>query len=206
MKYVTVPGSTRELPLNYGSYHQLYYIDDRLVAVGVLDLLPKCITSVYLFYDPDYSFLNLGIYSALNEIALVRKLQQKLPKLIYYYMGFYIHSCPKMIYKAQFQPADLLCSETFRWCAIDSCTAKLAGAKYARFCDDRAAVDKEGGDNSDPRNVKLIHANTGYTYEQFVRKHKPSDEILEAIAKFASLAGGQVVKRVWFYVHDPMKL
>ena len=31
-----------------GSYHQCYRLDGRLVAIGVLDLLPDCVSSVYL--------------------------------------------------------------------------------------------------------------------------------------------------------------
>ena len=33
-----------------GSYHQCYRLDGRLVAVGVLDLLPGCVSSVYLMW------------------------------------------------------------------------------------------------------------------------------------------------------------
>jgi arginyl-tRNA--protein-N-Asp/Glu arginylyltransferase len=32
----------------------------RLVAVGVIDILPSGLSSVYLFYDPDEKQLNLG--------------------------------------------------------------------------------------------------------------------------------------------------
>ena len=31
-----------------GSYHQCYRIDGRLVAFGVLDLMPHCVSSVYV--------------------------------------------------------------------------------------------------------------------------------------------------------------
>lgn len=31
-----------------GSYHQCYRLDGKLVALGVLDLLPHCVSSVYL--------------------------------------------------------------------------------------------------------------------------------------------------------------
>lgn len=31
-----------------GSYHQCYRLDGKLVAMGVLDLLPHCVSSVYL--------------------------------------------------------------------------------------------------------------------------------------------------------------
>ena len=43
----------------YGSYHQLYRLNGKLVAVGVVDILPKCLSSVYCFYDPDYRHLSL---------------------------------------------------------------------------------------------------------------------------------------------------
>ncbi|NP_001389577.1 arginyl-tRNA--protein transferase 1 isoform 12 [Mus musculus] len=83
----------------YGSFHQQYWLDGKIIAVGVLDILPYCVSSVYLYYDPDYSFLSLGVYSALREIAFTRQLHEKTSQLSYYYMGFYIHSCPKMRYK-----------------------------------------------------------------------------------------------------------
>ena len=87
--------------IEYGSYHQQYRIDNKLIAVGVIDILPSCVSSVYFYYDPDYSFLSLGIYSALKEIEWVKNISLKLPNLHYYYMGFYIHSCVKMRYKGQ---------------------------------------------------------------------------------------------------------
>ncbi|KAM9062965.1 arginyl-tRNA--protein transferase 1 isoform X4 [Sarcophilus harrisii] len=83
----------------YGSFHQQYWLDGKIIAVGVIDVLPYCVSSVYLYYDPDYAFLSLGVYSALREIAFTRELHEKTSQLSYYYMGFYIHSCPKMRYK-----------------------------------------------------------------------------------------------------------
>jgi arginine-tRNA-protein transferase len=50
----------------YGSFHQHYRLNGELIAVGVIDILNHCVSSVYLYYDPDYSFLNLGTYSALR--------------------------------------------------------------------------------------------------------------------------------------------
>ena len=55
------------VPNEFGSYHMQYWLDGtRLIAVGVIDILPNCVSSVYLYYDPDYSFLTLGTYSALR--------------------------------------------------------------------------------------------------------------------------------------------
>ena len=52
----------------YGSFHQLYRLNGKLIAVGVIDILDTCVSSVYLFYDPDYSYLNIGTYTALRLI------------------------------------------------------------------------------------------------------------------------------------------
>lgn len=52
--------------IGYGSFHQQYVLNGKIIGVGVIDILNNCISSVYFFYDPDYQFLNLGTYSALR--------------------------------------------------------------------------------------------------------------------------------------------
>ncbi|KAF4090049.1 hypothetical protein AMELA_G00047480 [Ameiurus melas] len=125
--------------MGYGSFHQQYWLDGRIIAVGVVDILPNCISSVYFYYDPNFSFLSLGSYSALREIAFTRQLQKQSPKLSYYYLGFYIHSCPKMRYKGQYQPSDLLCPETYIWVPIEKCVPRLDASVYARLNEDTRA-------------------------------------------------------------------
>lgn len=66
------------------------------MAVGVVDVLPQCLSSVYLFWDPDLAPLSLGKLSALKEIEWVRAAQRACPSLHYYYLGFYIHNCAKV--------------------------------------------------------------------------------------------------------------
>lgn len=54
-------------------------------------------------------------YYRYREIDLVQQLADKVPALKYYYMGFYIHSCPKMRYKGRLTPSYLLCPEVYTW-------------------------------------------------------------------------------------------
>lgn len=90
--------------LGGGTFHQEYWYLGKLVAFGVLDILPgNCVSSVYLVWDPAYPELELGKVSALREIALTKELQ-----LPYYCLGLYVPSCPKMLYKSTFKPAELL--------------------------------------------------------------------------------------------------
>ena len=119
---VKVGGKTKKL----GSYHQCYRLDGKLVAVGVLDLLPHAVSSVYLFYDPDFAHFDWGKISALREIALAAEGGYK-----YYYMGYYIHSCVKMRYKADYKPSYLLDPETNEWNRFDETyRQKLDKRKY----------------------------------------------------------------------------
>lgn len=55
--------------VGYGSFHQQYWLDGRIVAVGVIDILPNCVSSVYLYYHPEFASLSLGSYSALRSAA-----------------------------------------------------------------------------------------------------------------------------------------
>ena len=85
--------------IGYGSFHHQYRLNGKLIAVGVVDILNTCVSSVYFFYDPDYHFLNLGTYSAMREIELVRRLNRLDKEIKWYYLGFYVHECRKMRYK-----------------------------------------------------------------------------------------------------------
>lgn len=109
----------------FGTYHQLYRIDGALVAVSVVDVLPSGLSSVYLFYDPAHRQLVLGKVSALQDIAFCLE-----RGLAYYYMGFYIHSCAKMRYKAEFSPSELLCPTTLEFYPLASATALISRHKF----------------------------------------------------------------------------
>ncbi|CAH1798188.1 unnamed protein product, partial [Owenia fusiformis] len=92
---------------------------------------PSCTSSVYLYYDPDFWFLSIGTYSALREIAFTSQLRKY--GIEHYYMGFYIHSCPKMVYKGKYAGSYLLCPESYLWFPVPECTPKLDVNKYSRF-------------------------------------------------------------------------
>ncbi|EGG18915.1 arginyltransferase [Cavenderia fasciculata] len=115
----------------FGSFHQHYRIDGQLIAVGIVDILPHCLSSVYFIYDPDYSFVSIGKYSAIKEIEQTKRLALEAPQLHYYYMGYYIHSCPKMKYKANYKPSELLCPEVYRWVDVTKAVERIEKSKYS---------------------------------------------------------------------------
>jgi len=110
----------------FGSFHQQYRLRGRLVAVGVVDVLPRCLSSKYLFWEPQLAPLCLGKFSALADIAWVaQQAAGPCPSLAHYYLGFYIPSCPKMRYKATFKPSELLCPATRTWVPFAEAAPRL---------------------------------------------------------------------------------
>jgi arginine-tRNA-protein transferase len=115
-----------------GTIHQHYRLaNGLLIAVGVVDVLPQGLSSVYLFYDPTFAdeFVPLGKYSILKEIEWTR-----CSGLPYYYLGYYIESCQKMRYKAEYKPSQLLCPTTCEWVDADEAVSKLQRESPVKHC------------------------------------------------------------------------
>jgi len=72
-------------------------------------------------WDTDYKYLSLGIYSALQDI----KMMQEKPPFKYYFLGWYIHTCPKMNYKSSFRPCELQCPVTYNYVKFDKTVRNL---------------------------------------------------------------------------------
>ncbi len=75
---------------------------DQLIAVAVQDVLTHGLSSVYTFFDPDFSSISLGRYTLLWQIAETRRRQ--LPWL---FLGYWISDCRKMLYKQEYRPIEL---------------------------------------------------------------------------------------------------
>lgn len=59
----------------FGTFHMYHRIDGQLVAMSVIDILPHTLVSCYCIYDPDFSFLSLGVLAALRELEYMRFLK-----------------------------------------------------------------------------------------------------------------------------------
>lgn len=100
---------TETTPENYHSsfisghedfgYEVLYYDEDKLIAVDLIDILENGISSIYFYYDPDYSNLSLGKLSLYNQIKFAKSRDKN-----WIYLGYYVKECPSLSYKSEYKP------------------------------------------------------------------------------------------------------
>ena len=84
--------------------HELLILDgDRLLAVTLVDLLPRAISAVYCYYEPEERDRALGVYSVLRQVELAR--HRGLERV---YLGYWIADNPSMSYKAGYHPHEIL--------------------------------------------------------------------------------------------------
>ena len=74
----------------------------KLVGVGILDVTPNALSSVYFYWDPDYARFSLGTYSALVELDLCEEWGKE-----FYYLGYLVAGSATMSYKADFPGAEV---------------------------------------------------------------------------------------------------
>ena len=96
-------------PKKYGCYNFIHRIDGKIVAVGIVDILPTSLSSVYLYYDTDYQFLDLGVLSSILEIEYVKSFCELIDSNFkYYLLGFFEENIQKLRYKGFYYPTQIL--------------------------------------------------------------------------------------------------
>ncbi|MFN3629345.1 MAG: arginyltransferase [Casimicrobiaceae bacterium] len=97
-----------------GSHVHTLLVEFRLAATGqlamvaVVDAVDDGLSAVYTFYDPVLAS-GLGTFAVLWQIE-----QARLAGLDYVYLGYWICGSPKMAYKANFRPAEVLDGRAWR--------------------------------------------------------------------------------------------
>lgn len=100
---------------NEFGYEILYYDEDKLIGVDLIDILQDGVSSIYFYYDPDYSHYSLGKLSLLYEIEFAKAHNKD-----WIYLGYYVKDCNSLSYKASYKPFLTLEgrpseSEDFNW-------------------------------------------------------------------------------------------
>lgn len=84
-------------------YEFLYFDAGRLACVALVDVLPRALSAVYCYYEPELRARGLGVYSVLRQVELARML--RVPHL---YLGYLVRGNPSMLYKERYEPNEIL--------------------------------------------------------------------------------------------------
>jgi leucyl-tRNA---protein transferase len=68
-----------------------YYIGDRLIGVGYVDVVPSGLSAIYFYYDPDEKHRSMGTFNVLQVIEEAK-----------------LQGCGSLEYKARFLPNEVL--------------------------------------------------------------------------------------------------
>jgi len=79
-----------------------YWIEDRLLGVGYVDVLAEGLSAVYFFHDPREHKRSLG---TLNILRLIEAAGRR--GLSHVYLGYYVKGCRSLEYKARFRPNEV---------------------------------------------------------------------------------------------------
>ena len=90
--------------------------DGRLLAVAVTDIVPRAMSAVYTFYDPDESQRGLGTLAILRQLEWAAREGRE-----HLYLGYWIAGHDKMDYKRRFQPLEGF--DGRQWRPFDGSTA-----------------------------------------------------------------------------------
>lgn len=91
-----------------------YCLGDRLIGVSIADRVPGGLSSVYMYFEPEFAERSLGTFSILWEIEHCRRLG-----LAHYYLGFFVAGSETMAYKSRFRPFEILIGDD-RWVTLQA--------------------------------------------------------------------------------------
>jgi arginine-tRNA-protein transferase len=80
-----------------------YWLDGRLVGVGIADVEPEALSAVYCYFEPSLRARGLGVF---NVLTLIEECRRR--GACHLYLGYYVRACGKMSYKAGYRPCEVL--------------------------------------------------------------------------------------------------
>ena len=124
-------------PEFYGQYNFIHRIDNKIVAVTIVEILPHSFISVYCYYDPDYSFLDLGVITVIREIEYMKSFNKLIDNnFIYYTMGEMCQTCQKLKYKGNYRPTEIMDNFTGKYIYLTEEIKKIIGDNKCHFLAD----------------------------------------------------------------------
>ena len=198
-------------PKKYGCYNFIHRIDGNIVAVGIVDILPTCLSSVYLYYDTDFQFLDLGVLTAIFEIEYAKSFHDLIDNNFKYYtMGFFSETVQKLRYKGFYEPGEILDRFSMNYVYIKDVKDILKEKKNIRLSKEPDNKNYEYMNNNsidnftDNLNIVLVDGNSIIDYSfiafcyTFISKNY-CQIVINEFKRFLSLLPKDLIQKIKFY-------
>lgn len=87
-----------------------YYLGEKLVGVGYVDVLSQGLSAIYFFHDPGLHRRGLGTWNVLSLIGEAKRRGHR-----HVYLGYYVAGCRSSEYKGRFLPAETYDFNSATW-------------------------------------------------------------------------------------------
>ena len=196
-------------PEYYGTYNLVHRIDGKIIAVTVIDIMPKSLESVYCYYDPDYSFLDLGVFTVIREIEYLKSFQNLINNnMIYYSMGEMCQSCQKLRYKGNYFPTEIMDHYTGNYVLLTDEVKQLIGDnkchhlaegganQKVKFFDDMEIEDKFWNFIVDIYGEKVFIEDF---FDLYIQNENYKNILISCIRRFLQIIDKELYSKIEFY-------
>ena len=193
-------------PKKYGTYNIIHRIDGKIVAVGVWDILPTTLSSVYFYYDPDYQFLDIGVFTAIKEIEYIKSFHDLIDnKFKYYVLGMYCETVTKFRYKGFFHPTEIFDRHTNNFVYLKDIQNLLKDGKDHKLSNkpnnpNYKFLQKDEIDKF-IQNMIIRFQNKDMPFNDFVSKYvteKDINRIINETKRFLEIVPLDLIKKIHF--------
>lgn len=77
--------------------------EGKLVGLGIVDDMPRSLSAVYFFWDPETAPPSLGVAHVAHLVLDAQRTNRP-----WVYLGYRVLGCPSLVYKARYRPHELL--------------------------------------------------------------------------------------------------
>ena len=195
-------------PKKYGCYNLIHRIDGKIVAVGIVDILPNYLSSVYLYYDTDYQFLDLGVVTAILEIEYARSFHALIDNNFKYYtLGFYSENIQKLRYKGFYYPTQILDRFTMNYVFLKDVQHILKEGKHVQLSKEQKNPNYEYLNIEEINNYinnliirfQTFFGSQNIKFTDFVNDIRQKDLFMATFKRFISLIPKDLIKQISFF-------
>ena len=195
-------------PKKYGCYNLIHRIDGKIVAVGIVDILPNYLSSVYLYYDTDYQFLDLGVVTAILEIEYARSFHALIDNNFKYYtLGFYSENIQKLRYKGFYYPTQILDRFTMNYVFLKDVQHILKEGKHVQLSKEQKNPNYEYLNSEEINNYinnliirfQTFFGSQNIKFTDFVNDIRQKDLFIDTFKRFISLIPKDLIKQISFF-------